>query len=331
MHDGVTLIVGGGYHGKSTLLSAIERGVYDHIPGDGRELCVTVPSAMRIRAEEGRRVASVDISAFIKDLPDGRPTSSFSTDDASGSTSQAAGIAEAIEVGSSLLLVDEDTAATNFMIRDKRMQLLVHKDHEPIVPFVDRVQELHRSFGISTILVIGGSGDYLDVADLVLAMNRYEPEDVTREAREVATLVVTGRDHELPGPLSLPPHRVPDATSIDPSRGRKSVAIKARRKDTIAFGREEIDLGSLSGPTELAQVRAIGDALHRLSRKHLDGETTLKTALSRLEEELQADGLDVLRPFGAVHGNYAMPRTVDIAAALNRLRILRISRMIRGD
>jgi len=327
---GVTLIVGGGYHGKSTLLFAIERGVYDHIPGDGREFCVTVPDAMRIRAEEGRRVASVDISSFIQDLPNGRSTSAFSTDDASGSTSQAAAIVEAIEVGTDLLLVDEDTAATNFMIRDRRMQLLVNKEQEPIVPFVDRVRELYDSFGISTILVLGGSGDYLDVADLVIAMREYEPEDITQQAREVAKLVPTGRKRELPGPLQYPPARVPDPGSIDPSRGRKSVAIKARRKDVLAFGREEIDLGSLSGPVELAQVRAIGDALHRLAVRHLDGRTTLKEALSRLEEVLQSEGLDVLRPFGAVHGDYAMPRTVDIAAALNRLRTLRISKMGKG-
>lgn len=326
--EGVTLIVGGGYHGKSTLLSAIERGVYDHIPGDGREFCVTVPTAMKIRAEEGRRVASVDISPFINDLPDGRSTQCFSTDDASGSTSQAAGLVEAIEVGTGLLMVDEDTAATNFMIRDRRMQLLVSKDHEPIIPFVDRVQELHRSLGISTILVLGGSGDYLDVADLIIAMETYEPLNVTEQARGVAARVPTGREYEPPGPLSRPPERIPDPASIDPSRGRKSVAISTKRKDTISFGREEIDLGSLSGPTELAQVRAIGDALNRLASAHFDGHRTLREALELLDHELLDNGLDLLRPFGAVHGDYAMPRTVDIAAALNRLRTLRIVRML---
>jgi len=322
--DGVTLIVGGGYHGKSTVLSAIERGVYDHIPGDGREFCVSEPSAMRIRAEEGRRVASVDISPFIRDLPDGRSTREFSTDDASGSTSQAAGLVEAVEVGCRLLLVDEDTAATNFMIRDRRMQLLVNAKHEPIIPFVDRVRELHRSLGISTILVLGGSGDYLDVADYIISMESYEPHDICQKAREVAEMIPTGREQELPGPLVPPPYRIPDPLSIDPSRGRKPVAIKTRRRDTISFGREEIDLGSLSGPTELAQVRAIGDAINRLGEKYLDGKRSLVDALELLETEMETNGLDILRPFGSVHGEYAWPRIVDIAAALNRLRTLRI-------
>ena len=132
---GVTLIVGGGYHGKSTLLQALQRGVYPHIPSDGRELVVTSPDAVKIRAEDGRRVEQVDISGFIRHLPKGGSTKTFSTDDASGSTSQAASILEALEMGARVLLLDEDTSATNFMVRDARMQALVKKGHEPITPF----------------------------------------------------------------------------------------------------------------------------------------------------------------------------------------------------
>ena len=162
------------------------------------------------------------------------------------------------------------------------------------------------------------------MADHVIVMESYEPHDITEKAREVAEMIPTGREHQLPGPLSPPPYRVPDPSSIDPSRGRKSVAIKARRKDTISFGREEIDLGSLTGPVELAQVCAIGDAINRLGEKYLDGKRTLVDALRLLEKEMQENGLDMLRPFGPVHGDYAWPRTVDIAAALNRLRTLKI-------
>ncbi|MDQ3638959.1 MAG: ABC-ATPase domain-containing protein, partial [Actinomycetota bacterium] len=181
--EGVTLVAGGGFHGKSTLLSALSWGVYDHAPGDGRELVVARADAVKIRAEDGRSVAGVDISGMIGDLPGGRSTQNFSTPNASGSTSQAANIAEALEIGTSLLLVDEDTSATNFMIRDERMRELVRK--EPISPFIDLVRPLYESLGVSTIVVVGGVGDYLDVADRVILMEDYEPGDATGRAKEV--------------------------------------------------------------------------------------------------------------------------------------------------
>src|SRR5918998_1498795 len=181
--EGVTLVVGGGFHGKSTLLSALSWGVYDHVPGDGRELFVTRGDAVKVRAEDGRSVSGVDISAMIGDLPGGRSTNVFSTPNASGSTSQAANIAEAIEVGTSLLLVDEDTSATNFMIRDERMRELVRR--EPISPFIDLVRPLHRSLGVSTVVVVGGVGDYLDVADRVILLEDYAPSDATARSREI--------------------------------------------------------------------------------------------------------------------------------------------------
>ena len=181
--EGVTLVAGGGFHGKSTLLSALSWGVYDHVPNDGREFVVARADAVKIRAEDGRSVAGVDISGMIGDLPGGRSTENFSTTNASGSTSQAANIAEALEIGSSLLLVDEDTSATNFMIRDERMRELVRK--EPISPFIDLVRPLRDSLGVSTVVVVGGVGDYLDVADLVIIMEDYEPLDATVRAREV--------------------------------------------------------------------------------------------------------------------------------------------------
>ena len=199
---GITLIVGGGYHGKSTLLRALETGVYDHIPGDGREQVVAVHSAVKIRAEDGRAVHAVDISAFISHLPGGHGTESFSTELASGSTSQAAALVEAIEAGSSCLLLDEDTSATNFMIRDRRMQELVAKTSEPITPFVDRIRELRDQLGLSTLLVMGGSGDYFDHADLVLQMDGYRPREVTDRAHEIASDHVTGRREERESDLT---------------------------------------------------------------------------------------------------------------------------------
>nr|WP_306301216.1 ABC-ATPase domain-containing protein [Thalassobacillus sp. C254] len=183
---GVNLVVGGGYHGKSTLLEAIERGVYNHRRGDGREYVITEESACKIRAEDGRSVKGVDISPFISNLPIQKDTQHFSTDNASGSTSQAANIMESIEAGAETLLIDEDTSATNFMIRDSRMQALVAKEKEPITPFIDKVTSLYQEHGISTILVVGGSGDYFEVADKVVMMDEYTPVDVTEKAKEIA-------------------------------------------------------------------------------------------------------------------------------------------------
>src|SRR5690606_11754769 len=208
--EGVTLIVGGGFHGKSTLLHALERGVYDHIPGDGRELVVTRADAVKIRAEEGRRVVRTDVSAFVRNLPTGADTSDFTTDNASGSTSQAANIAEALEAGTSVLLVDEDTTATNLMVRDERMQRLVHGDREPLIPSVDLVRPLHRLHGVSTVLVMGASGDYFDVADHVVMLDAYRARDVTGQARALAR---PRRDADL----SAPARRVVDPASVDAS------------------------------------------------------------------------------------------------------------------
>ncbi len=224
---GVTLIVGGGYHGKSTLLRAIERGVYNHCYGDGRESVVTDASAVKIRAEDGRSVAGVDISAFISTLPQGRDTRTFSTPNASGSTSQAAGIVEALEAGATTLLIDEDTAATNFMIRDRRMQALIPKQEEPITPLVDRVRSLWETHGVSCVIVLGGSGDYLDVADTVVAMKEFRPSDVTAEARRVASELPTGRKEEEPGSIQAFRTRLPNPTSVDPSTAKREAEFLA--------------------------------------------------------------------------------------------------------
>ncbi|MBN2056077.1 ABC-ATPase domain-containing protein, partial [bacterium] len=193
---GVSLVVGGGFHGKSTLLAAIELGIYNHLPGDGREFAVTERSAVKVRAEDGRYICDVDISPFITNLPMHKSTVRFSTENASGSTSQAASIMEALEMGSQLLLIDEDTSATNFMIRDRRIQELVAKNREPITPFVDKVEALFRDHGVSTILVMGGSGDYFEKADTVLLLDNYRTYCVTGTARTIAQRFETGRLNE---------------------------------------------------------------------------------------------------------------------------------------
>ena len=323
--EGVTLIVGGGYHGKSTLLRALERCVYPHIPGDGREYVVTIPSAVKIRAEDGRRVERVNISPFINNLPFGTSTTDFCTDDASGSTSQAANIMEALEVGAKLLLVDEDTSATNFMIRDARMQALVAKEKEPITPFLDKVRQLYTDLGVSTVLVMGGSGDYFDAANTVILMDEYRPRDVTAEAKRIASTYVSQRKEEGGAHFGQWSPRRPRPESFDPRRGRKAVKIDAHGVDTIVFGRTTIDLHHVEQLVDPSQTRAIGDALLYLAERYLDGQRTLAEVVAAVERDLDRHGLQVLAPFSRGVPDYARPRRFEIAAALNRLRTLRVA------
>lgn len=318
--EGITLIVGGGYHGKSTLLNAIERGIYNHIPGDGREYVLTVEDAVKIRAEDGRRVEKVNISPFINRLPFGKETEQFSTDDASGSTSQAANIMESLEMGCSCLLIDEDTSATNFMIRDARMQALVTKDREPITPFIDKIRQLYNEKHVSTILVLGGSGDYFDVADQVIMMDHYEPHDVTPRAKEIARACQSKRRQEGGCGFGAVSSRKPLPHSFQAQKGRKE-KVDAKGLRTIVLGTTTIDLSYLEQLVDPSQTRAIAQVL-RLLGKRANGEKNLSRLLSEIEAEIREKGLDFLSPFRGHPGDLAMPRKFEIAAAINRMRTL---------
>lgn len=314
--EGVTLVAGGGFHGKSTLLSALSWGVYNHVPGDGREYVVARPDAVKIRAEDGRSVAGVDISAMIGELPGGRSTRDFSTPNASGSTSQAANIAEALEIGASLLLVDEDTSATNFMVRDERMRELVRK--EPISPFIDLVRPLHRTLGVSTVVVVGGVGDYLDVAHRVILMEDYAPSDATPRAREVAS-AFPPRAPLGEAPVRPPRGRRLRASSIDLRRGRRESA-RARGIGTIELGRERVDLSYLEQLAEPGQTEAIariigGFASTGESRRV---EEVVEEALALVSKS----GLGSLSDFEGHPGEMSLPRAQEVAAAINRIRSL---------
>lgn len=342
--EGVTLIVGGGYHGKSTLLNALERGVYNHRPHDGRELVVSRRDATKVRAEDGRSVVKVNLTPFISDLPGGKDTRAFTTENASGSTSQATNIIEAIEVGSRCLLLDEDISATNFLIRDQRMQQLIAADKEPITPFVQRVRALYEKHGISTILVLGGSGDYFEPAHLVLAMDHFLPHDLTAEAK-----AIVGDDQANHPPFEFSTsafQRVPDPASINPfkaaapyrggrsggtSRGNRDGGrgprpprqnIKAHGTRALSFGSEEIDLSLLPQLVDDSQVRAIGRALAYAKEHTLDGHTTIQEALGKVCALIESDGLTALDPHPP--GDLAEFRLHELAAALNRLRSLQI-------
>jgi len=314
---GVTVIVGGGYHGKSTLLSAVERGVYPHVPGDGRELVATVPDAVKVRAADGRAVTGVDLSPFISHLPGGRGTVAFTTKNASGSTSQAASIIESIEAGASALLLDEDTSATNLLIRDARMRTLVADEREPITPFVDRIGALAAA-GVSTVMVMGGSGDYLDVADRVLLMDSYE----LRDATEQAAAVVTSQPRETTALPQWPTANPRKPLPSPPRERRGPIRTRSRGLDQIQLDREEIDVADVSGIVDPGQTEAIAHALRALLEQRFDGVSSLAQCLEDLDALLNDEGLDAL---GSAHERpafFVRPRMVDVAGAVNRYRSL---------
>ena len=266
---GITLIVGGGYHGKSTLLKALELGVYDHVKGDGREFVITDPTAMKIRAEDGRSIQKTDISMFINDLPNGKDTVGFCTEDASGSTSQAANVIEGIEAGTSLFLIDEDTSATNFMIRDELMQRVIHREMEPITPFIERIRELYENYGISTVIVAGSSGVYFHIADSIIQMDRYVPKDITVLAKKEAE---NFPQISVPEQLAKKPayDRVPRPDQA--FHGNDRIKMKTMGKESVMINRDTIDLRYLEQITDSEQVAALGYCV-RYAQKHLiDGK-----------------------------------------------------------
>jgi len=323
IREGVTLIAGGGYHGKSTLLKAICRSVYNHIPGDGREYVATRDDAVMIRSEDGRSVSRVCISPFISNLPYGKDTDSFTSQDSSGSTSEAANIIEALEMGSKFLLMDEDTSANNFLIRDGRMQRLVAKDKEPIVPFIDRVKRLFKDKGVSTVMVLGGSGDYFEVADSVIVMDEYIPREVTEEAKNIVRECDSKRDFAgAEGGVEFI-SRAPLPESFNPFRGHR-VKIDVRENEII-YGRDRIDLRYVEQLVDTGQLKFIGDFIYYLSEKHMDGKITIKELIENGLREIDERGFDIIAPFrGDFPGTYTLPRSFEIAATINRLRTLRI-------
>ncbi|GGH77013.1 putative ABC-class ATPase [Pullulanibacillus pueri] len=324
INKGVTLIVGGGFHGKSTLLKAMERGVYHHIQGDGREFVLSDPTAVKIRAEDGRSVIKTNISAFINHLPYHQDTETFTSDNASGSTSQAANIIEALEVGAKTLLMDEDTCATNFMIRDARMQALVHKEHEPITPYLDKIRPLFQDYQVSTILVMGGAGDYFDVADCVIKMENYQAYEVTEEAKRIAHDIQYHRVHEGGQSFGALSSRKLIPKGLNSRNGKKS-AVKARSLSTIQWGTSHLDLSYVEQLVDPSQTRMITEILTTLAKTELAREMLpISERLDQIEKQMDEQGLASFSSFKENPGALTRPRKYEIAAALNRLRQLQV-------
>ena len=321
---GITVIAGGGYHGKSTLLKALERGVYDHAAGDGREYVITDPTAMKIRAEDGRKITDVDVSLFINNLPGGGDTTRFSTLDASGSTSQAANIMEAVEAGSRLLLIDEDTSATNLMVRDELMSRVISRDKEPITPFLERAADFYRKAGVSIILVVGGCGAYFHLADRMIQMDAYRAVDITAGTKELL--------RGVPAPvLAAPDFRLPDrprrvslsgSTQIRKNyRGSSHVEerlkIKRLGKTAFALGHEELDLRYVEQLVDGEQTQALACLLRYAKENYGVANAPLRSVVDALAQILERKGLAGICGKDVPSG-LAMPRIQEIFACFNR-------------
>ena len=315
---GVTVITGGGYSGKSTLLDAISAGIYDHALGDGRELCITDDSAVTISAEDGRSVKHVNISPFIKWLPDG-DTRDFSTDHASGSTSQAANIMEAVECNAKLLLIDEDRSATNFMIRDRMMKALIEK--EPITPFTDRVNELYKTHGVSTILVIGGSGEYLSIADKVYMMEDYLIRDVTEKSKDICrSCNVTAA---LPAPADWQQSRTlySDRFTSYPE-GSGTEKLEVSDMGFIIIGDERIDVRGLHDIVSPRQLDTLGFMLRYLELTNADRKIDIDKKINDMYKRIDEEGIDFLYStfFTTCKRFLDLTRKQELKALINRMR-----------
>ena len=327
---GITLIVGGGYHGKSTLLNALELGVYNHIQEDGREYVITDSTAQKLRSEDGRFIKDVDISLFINDLPNKKDTSCFSTEDASGSTSQAAGIVEGMEAGSHVFLLDEDTSATNFMVRDAFMQRVISREKEPITPFLERARDLYEKAGISTILVAGSSGAFFHIADTVIQMDNYVPVDITEKARALC------REYPL-NDSKAAAFKAPQSRRImsksAPSKGPKKdyyghfkpqdkperLKVKVHGKDGFSIGKQDVDLRYIEQLIDSEQTQALGGLLKYAVEKLIDGKRTLPEIVEFLCDRLEKEDMSFLAE-GYISCGYAVPRRQEIYACFNRYR-----------
>ena len=318
---GITLFVGGGYHGKSTVLQALQNAVYNHIGGDGRELVIADASAWKLRSEDGRSISGVDISPFIRQLPGRKDTRHFSTEDASGSTSQAANLMESMESGSSLILIDEDTSATNFMIRDKLMQKVVAPEEEPIIPFIERVRSLYEDFGISSIIVAGSSGSYFHVADHIIQMKEYVPLDITEKAKEAAAAfpVFSSRQEKFP---EYSKKRCPRPNGALKKDDR--LKLKALGTSELSLNHDAVELRYLEQLRDSEQTMALAYLLKYLEISLMDGRRSMAELANLVEKQLDAQGLESLFPSRDVRSSLARPRRQEILACVNRYRKLNL-------
>jgi predicted ABC-class ATPase len=204
------------------------------------------------------------------------------------------------------------------MIRDSRMQKLIRSEKEPITPFIDRMEELFSGYGISTILVMGGSGDYFQCADCIIAMDVYLPRLVTKKAKKIFDEFPNDRTNESSGAFPKVLSRKFDAKLLTFARGKKESAIDARGLDYLDLGTNRIDTRYLEQLSEVGQLEACGWILKKLKEELINGAKSNSVGCDFVFEQIYESGFDCLTPFN--NGRLSLPRLQEVLAVFNRLR-----------
>jgi Predicted ATPase of the ABC class len=324
---GVTVITGGAFHGKSTLLQALTRSVFPHVPGDGREGIVVDETALRVGVEDGRSVRATDLSIFVRDLPGGVSTKDFTTLSASGSTSEAANLLEAIEAGSRTFLIDEDSSAVNFLIRDIRVRKLLGDDREPLIPLTDRIRAIAQA-GYSFILVAGACGDYLDLADNIVVMANYKAECAksTKSVESAGSAEAESSEANFapPAPRAFADYMQPLQKSVRPASAvERQVKVKLAGDSLLQIGFLVSDTSRLNTLVDKSQRLGAGFLLLNLLQNAASNADSMvndsvSAAASKVCESIRNVGFRNL-PQG-LSREMSLPREVDIACVAFRLR-----------
>ena len=319
---GLTLILGDAYSGRAELMHAIGDGIYNHVAGDGREMVITVPDAVYVKAEPGRSVQRVDISAFVR--PTGANPAAFTNIHADACAAQAASTIEALEVGARALLFEESDSAVEFLTRDARLGDLMPEADRTITPLSVLARRIVDQLGVS--LVIAGSStitDFIPVADTILRIANYKVSDVTQQAKAlVAPPATAPAGADVSALIAKKRSVVP--SSIDPSAGRSELRIETEGMYQLHFGRNTIDLHGVVQLADEDQTRTIGRILYYAKTHYMDETHPISELLDSVDQDLSTEGLETLTR--VLQGDLARPRRFEIAAALNRLPSLRILR-----
>ncbi len=318
---GLTLILGESNGGRVDLTEAIAQGIYNHVPGDGRESVVTVADAVAIHSEAGRSIQQVDISAFATELLDGGNPASYSCKSAGSFSSQAASTVEALEAGARVLLYDEHSSSSTFLSSDTRVSPLLGKSIRNSL--ASRARQMVDELGIS-IVVAGSSlvAEFIPIADKILRVENYRVSDITEEAKEL-DIVPSVADSSVNLSSMLSRSRWVMPSSIDPSIGREDIVIHADEEDFLQFGRSIVDLGALKQICDADQARAIGFVLYYSKLRYMDEGYPLREILDLVDRDLSNEGLNALSR--DARGDLARPRRYEVAATLNRLPAFRVS------
>ena len=322
---GITVVLGDAYSGRTELMKALAAGIYNHVPGDGREYVISMPDTVYVAAEDRRSVQRVDISAFVRQNPAGRDVRQYTTTHADPCAAQAAAVAEAMEVGARALIFDESDSNSGFLCQDSRLQGLATGTEPRLIPLSVCARQMVDDLGIS-IVVAGASSvsEFIPFADTVLRVDDYQVVDVTREAKQLAVQPSELKPDTQALARLVEHSRWVVPSSLDPSSGRHDAVVGAESLTKLRFGNHVIDLTAVAQLADVNQTETIGLILYYAKNRYMDEGRPIRELLDLVDRDLSTEGLECLTR--ELRGDLARPRRYEIAAALNRLISLRISR-----